>query len=115
MNNSGKTTRSAPAAAARARLTFSALPEMSPTVELSCAIVIASLSVGRVLMANLYRFAGPPSNGQACRSAPKSRYLKADTGGLHPAPASRMVVARTIARPSEVQRRHHSTAPYPLA
>ena len=69
MNNSGKTTRSAPAAAVRARLTFSAFPAMSPTVELSCAIAIASLSMGRVLMANLYRLAGLPSNGQSCKAA----------------------------------------------
>ena len=46
MNNSGKTTRSAPAAAVRARLTFSTFPAMSPTVELSCAMAIASLSSG---------------------------------------------------------------------
>jgi len=53
MNSSGKTTRSAPWAAAvwRARRTFSALPAMSPTVELSCATAIASLSAGRAFMA----------------------------------------------------------------
>ncbi|MGB8056752.1 MAG: hypothetical protein WCF75_09025, partial [Pseudolabrys sp.] len=49
---------------------FSALPAMSPTVELSCAIAIASLSAGRVFIAILYRLAVLPSNGQSCRAAP---------------------------------------------
>src|SRR6478609_6920182 len=65
MNNSGKTTRSAPcaAAAARALFTFSTLPARSPTVELSCATAMASFSAGRTLIGKLYRLDVPSGNG----------------------------------------------------
>src|SRR5262245_40864904 len=65
MNSSGKTTMSASwaAAVARAARTFSALPAISPTVELSCATAIESFSAGRALIGMLYRFGIRPRNG----------------------------------------------------
>src|SRR5215470_17548239 len=52
MNSSGSATRSAPsrAAWARAARALSAFPAISPTVGLSCATAIASLSAGRAFM-----------------------------------------------------------------
>src|SRR5215468_4976608 len=65
MNSSGNTTRSAPCAAAatRASLPFSLLPTISPTVELSCATAMASVSTGRALIGKLYRLDIPSGNG----------------------------------------------------
>src|SRR3974390_798973 len=69
MNNSGKTTRSAPcrAASARARSTLAALPATSPTMALSCATAIGSRSAG-VFMRQDYLMRPAGGNPGACRS-----------------------------------------------
>src|SRR4051812_26999296 len=97
MNNSGNTTRSAPCAAASARAlrTFSALPAMSPSVELSCATAIASLSAGllslRALIRNYLAPALRRGNQQAgmagarlhCRSSWPTSLALEPCGGRH--------------------------------
>src|ERR1017187_2480918 len=93
MNSSGKTTRSAPCAAAatRARRTFSALPAMSPTVELSCATAIASLSAGRAFMALTYAW-------------PSGRQSRAGMAAVHGLSRSVCQLRRDF---SLADRRHH--------
>ena len=66
MNSSGKITRSAPcpAAVARARRTFSALPATSPTVGLSCASAMARRSAGGVHEKDVASAGAAPQCGQ---------------------------------------------------
>src|SRR5579885_2170633 len=72
MNSSGKMTRSAPcpAASARARRTLSALPAISPTVQLSCATAIARVSAGRAFTPL------EAGNGRHRHGAPRALFLE---------------------------------------
>ena len=112
MNSSGSATRSAPsrAACARARRALSALPAMSPTVGLSCAIAIARRSGGRAFMRlGLARRGGGPQSAQRQQTSPRrSASARSQTApassSARPTAAEPMSLTRPIC--GSIARRH---------